>query len=86
MRTTLRLPGARSAKISETAKELIGIELVTWQRRTDNKWLAQVRTTNSNRVTRKVAEAPRERSVTELSGTLDYIDDDGVNTAVVNVP
>lgn len=76
-------PNALGRAGKKLTAERIRVERATRQPGPGDTWLIEGRTTSNHRVTWESTDAPDEGSATELTGTIDYIDDSGVKTAII---
>lgn len=76
-------PNALGRAGKKLTAERIRVERTTRQPDPGDTCAVEGRTTSNHRVTWETTDAPHEGAVTELSGTIDCIDDSGVKTAVI---
>ena len=76
-------PNALGRAGKKLTAERIRVERTTRQPGPGDTCAVEGRTTCNHRVSWEATDAPHEGAVTELTGTIDYIDDSGVKTAVI---
>lgn len=77
-------PNALGRAGKKLTAERIRVERTTRRPGPGDTWLVEGRTASNHRVTWETTDAPDEGTVTELTGTIDSINDVGVKTAVID--
>ena len=76
-------PNALGRAGKKLTAERIRVERTTRRQGPGDTCAVEGRTTSNHRVSWEAIDAPDEGAVTDFTGTIDYIDDSGVKTAVI---